>query len=200
MNGEELYQLGKSGSAARVCVPLNFCHTPPRISFEETWQAEFWYYLVDYDEEAVYSPQYYLQLELPSGKPVRFSRLKKSNSCLGPVPELAADTYYQLQNQYLQACAALIEQENPDLGQIELLQRQWLEIQPKMLMRWLAGQKLEPGELPRQEADDPTPAMDLVSYWKQEMWKAVKAGDTAKADEAQEALLEATRQRQKKLY
>ena len=196
MTGQELYQLGKESPAGKACIPLNFVHTPPRLFFDGTWRAEFWYYVVNYDDEAVFQPQYYLHLELPSGHPVQMQRLSEQRICLGPAPEVIKDNYYQQVNQYMDACAELLQYKSADKIQIEALLQQWLAVQPQVLGKWLSQQHFTSQEpVQKQEMTPETPAEDLVAYWKQEMTKAVKAGDPQRINETQQQFLKAMQRR-----
>ena len=196
MTGQELYTLGKDSPAGNACIPLNFSHTPPRIFWADAWLAEFWYYAVDYNEVALFEPQYYLLLELPSGHPVRMQRLSTRCRCLGPAPEVISKEYYLRMNQYLEECANLLAEEMPTEDQMQALFQQWMAIQPQALGQWLSLQDFgNPVEPQRKQADTQPAAEDLISYWKQEMAKAVKAGDTQKIDEAQQQLLKAMQRR-----
>lgn len=196
MTGQELYQLGKESPAGKACIPLNFSHTPPRIFYEGTWLAEFWYYVVDYNDESIFEPQFYLLLELPSGNPVRMQRLSDQCCCLGPAPEVVTEEYYQRMNRYLDACAGLLREDSLSDGQMEALHQQWLTGQPQVLGRWLSRQNFTAQARPqgKQPAAEHS-AEDLVAYWKQEMAKAVKAGDTQRINETQQQLLKAMQRR-----
>ena len=196
MTGQELYRLGKESPAGKACIPLNFSHTPPRIFFENTWLAEFWYYAVDYDEESVFAPQYYLLLELPSGNPVRMLRLSEQCRCLGPAPEVITEDYYQRMNRYLDNCAELLQEASPDNAQIDALLQQWLAGQPQALEQWLSRQNFttQVPSVRKQPASEQS-AEDLVAYWKQEMAKAVREGDTQRINETQQQLLKAMQRR-----
>lgn len=192
MTGQELYQLGKGSPAAQACIPLSFSHTPPRIFYEGTWLAEFWYYAVDYNEESVFEPQFYLLLELPWGNPVQMRRLSGSCRCLGPAPELVREEYYREMNRYLDACAELLAEDTPTEERIKALMQVWLAGQPQVLSKWLS--RLEFSTQPPLQKTQPAPeqpAEDLVSYWKHEMANAVKSGDAQKTQEAQQQLLKA---------
>lgn len=192
MTGQELFQLGKGSPAAQACIPLNFSHTPPRIFFEGTWLAEFWYYAVDYNEEAIFEPQFYLLLELPGGNPVQMRRLSGHCHCLGPAPEVVSEGYYREMNRYLDACAELLAEDAPTKERVEALMQVWLANQPEVLGNWLSRQPFSTQAPPPIIQSVPElPAEDLVSYWKQEMAKAVKNGDTQKIQEAQQQLLKA---------
>lgn len=196
MTGRELYQLGKESPAGKACIPLNFSHTPPRIFHEDTWLAEFWYYVVDYHDESIFEPQYYLLLELPSGNPVRMQRLLDECRCLGPGPEVVTEDYYQQMNRYLDACAELLQEESPSDGQVEALLQQWLGGQPQVLEQWLSRQNFTTQAPPQRKETISEPSVeDLVAYWKQEMAKAVKAGNTQRINETQQQLLKAMQRR-----
>lgn len=196
MTGRELYQLGKESPAGKACVPLNFSHTPPRIFYEDTWLAEFWYYVVDYNDESVFEPQYYLLLELPSGNPVRMQRLSDQCRCLGPAPEVVKEDYYQQMNRYLDDCAGILLEDSPDGSRIEALLQQWLACQPRVMAQWLSRQNFTTqGPPQREQPVSEQSAEDLVAYWKQEMAKAVKAGDSQLINETQQQLLKAMQRR-----
>lgn len=196
MTGTELYQLGKESPAGMACIPMNFSHTPPRIFYEGAWMAEFWYYAVDYNDESVFEPQYYLLLELPSGHPVQMQRLSRQCVCLGPAPEVVTEEYYQRMNRYLDACAALLEDQTPTAAQAEDLMRQWLAIQPSAMGQWLSRQNFTTqAPLQRKQEALARSAEDLVAYWKQEMAKAVREGDAQRINETQQQLLKAMQRR-----
>jgi len=192
MTAQELYQMGKESPAGKACIPLNFCHTPPRIFYEGTWLAEFWYYVVDYNEESVFEPQFYLLLDLPSGNPVRMRRLSDQCRCLGPAPEVVKEDYYQNINRYLDACVGLLQEDSPTGDRIEALLQQWLASQPQVMGQWLSRQDFTTQAPPqRTQPASEQPSEDLVTYWKQEMANAVKAGDTQRISETQQQLLKA---------
>ena len=196
MTGQELYSLGKNSPAGKACIPLNFSHTPPRIFREGTWMAEFWYYAVDYNDESVFEPQFYLLLELPSGNPVQMRRLSDQCRCLGPAPEVVPEDYYQQINRYLDDCAELLKEKNPGNDQLEAMTQQWLAVQPRLLSRWLARQNFTAqAPVQRMQPASEQPAEDLVAYWKQEMAKAVQSGDPHRIDKAQQQLLKAMQRR-----
>ena len=196
MTGRELYQLGKESPAGKACIPLNFSHTPPRIFHEGTWLAEFWYYVVDYNDESIFEPQFYLLLELPSGNPVQMRRLSDQCRCLGPAPEVVTEDYYHQMNRYLDACAELLKEESPGEGQVEALTQQWLDSQPQSLSRWLSRQDFtEQTPVQSTQPVSEQPAEDLVAYWKQEMAKAVHSGDPQRINETQQQLLKAMQRR-----
>ena len=196
MTGQELYSLGKNSPAGKACIPLNYIHTPPRIFREDTWMAEFWYYVVDYDDESVFEPQFYLLLELPSGNPVRMQRLSTRCCCLGPAPEVVTEDYYQQMNRYLDDCAGILQEDSPDSSRIEALLQQWFACQPQVMTQWLSRQDFTT-QTPAQRTQPASEqsAEDLVTYWKQEMAKAVKAGDTQRINETQQLLLKAMQRR-----
>ena len=151
---------------------------------------------MDYDDESVFEPQFYLLLELPSGNPVRMQRLSPRCRCLGPAPEVVTEDYYLHMNRYLEECVTLLSEESPTDDQMEALLQHWLKIQPRVLGQWLSSQDLANPAAPqmKQSGDQPL-AEDLVSYWKQEMAKAVKAGDSPRINEAQQQLLKAMQRR-----
>lgn len=192
MTAQELYQLGKESPAGKACIPLNFSHTPPRIFYEDTWLAEFWYYVVDYNDESIFEPQYYLLLELPSGNPVRMQRLSDDCRCLGPGPEVVTEDYYHQMNRYLDDCAGILQEDSPDGSRIEALLQQWFACQPQVMAQWLSRQDFTT-QAPAQRTPPASEqsAEDLVAYWKQEMTKAVQAGDPQRINETQQQLLKA---------
>ena len=196
MTGQKLYQLGKESPAGKACIPLNFTHTPPRIFFEGTWRAEFWYYVANYDDESVFEPQYYMQLELPSGHPVQMQRLSGRCICLGPAPEVVKEDYYRQINQYMDACLELLQDQTANNAKIEALLQQWLAAQPQVLGKWLSQRHFTTQEpVQKQQTAPETSAEDLVAYWKQELTKAVKAGDTQRINETQQQLLKVMQRR-----
>ena len=196
MTGQELYSLGKNSPAGKACIPMNYSHTPPRVFWEDTWLAEFWYYAVDYNDESVFEPQFYLLLELPSGNPVRMQRLSNRCCCLGPAPEVVTEDYYLSMNRYLDDCAEILQEAAPDVSRIEALLQQWIGCQPQVMAQWLSRQDFTTqAPIQRTQPAPEQAAEDLVAYWKQEMTKAVQAGDPQRIHETQQQLLKAMQRR-----
>lgn len=191
MTGQQIYQLGKSSVAAKACIPLEFMHTPPRISFDGGWIAEFWYYTTNNRDQALYEPQYYMALELPSGHPIKMLRIRKKAVCMGSAPELVTQGYYTKLNAYLESCTQLTQESTPDAGEITELQEQWLEVQPAILTAWLEenkeGKQLVEEPAAHKPGTAPVPE-DMVSYWKQEMAKAIREGNSQALRKAQQEM------------
>lgn len=188
MTGQQIYRLGKGSAAAKACVPLEFLHTPPKLSYDGGWIAEFWYYAADNRDHALYEPQFYLALELPGGHPVKMLRLQRKAVCMGVAQELAENAYYQKLNGYLESCTRLLSGETPDPGALEELEGQWMRTHPALLAAWF-GETGEEAASPRESAP-PKPGAapapdDMAAYWKQEMARAIREGNAQALKKAQ---------------
>lgn len=187
MTGKELMYQAKSCPAATSCVPLNFIPTAPRMGYQDGWTAEFWYYTADYRQLSVNLPMYYLELELPGFHPTAFRRLRKVSACLGQAAEIADKSFYTRQNEYLERCAQLVNNGAPSAQALQELERSWLDIQPEKLKVWLMEHLdgVQPASEVCQKPGKAPEPQNLVEYWKQEMAKAIRAGDTQRAKLAQ---------------
>lgn len=189
MIGQEIYQLGKMSLAAKACIPLNFEHTVPRLSWQEGWVAEFWYYSMDNSNMALFEPQFYMALELPGGHPVKMYRLQKNSVCIGEAPELAGEPFYIAQNRYLERCSEVLKEEEPDTGILSELEGLWLEVQPAALQKWLqtyTGKEtlLDKPADEEEKSRKAVPPENLAEYWKREMARAIREGDSEAAGNA----------------
>lgn len=191
MTGTQLMQLGKSSPAARSCIPLNMDVTAPRLRYDNGWVAEFWYYASDYRNQSVGIPQFYLALELPAAHPVRFTRISRTACCLGQAPELARQEFYTAMQAYLERAAQAVKQGLPDQKLLDSLEEEWLRIQPAPLNRWLTEnrEKTEPvSQAPTKQPGQAPAPENLVEYWKREMTRAIRAGDSQSAKRAQQEM------------
>lgn len=189
MTGQDLYLLGKNSAAAEACIPYNLTHTLPHLYLQERLVAEFWYYTANYNEEAVYIPQFYLALELPGGNPVKMLRLTKTTECLGAAPELITQNYYKQQNDYLESCTAFLQKGIPNAEDLNLLHEKWLCCQPQALrpkLEALASCSESPIDVPSVvNRQAPT---DMISYWKMQLADAIRSADPNAVEKAQAEL------------
>lgn len=112
MTGKEIYALGKNSPEARSKVPLNFVHTPPRLTFDGNWHAEFWYFLQKFDGKTITisAPRLRLTFELPSKQLIKFELLENADKdSLSVAPELASKEFYIALNNYLKFCDNIID-------------------------------------------------------------------------------------------
>ena len=193
MTGMEIYLLGKNSSAARACVPMNFEHTAPRISRSDRWIAEFWYYSSNIVDTAIYEPQYYMAFELPGGHPVEMRLIKEKSVCIGGAPELLAAEFYEKQNQYLEKCAELISRDTPSDADIKDLENMWFSTLPKALRKELSSKAGVYAALRKVSEDEEKCEKEylpdnLMSYWKNEMARAIRKGDSEEAKRAQKEM------------
>jgi len=109
---------------------------------------------------------------------------------------VVTEDHYQQINRYLDDCAGILQEDPPDGARIEELLQQWFACQPQVMRQWLSRQDLttQAPEQKTQPASEPS-AEDLVAYWKQEMTKAVQAGDAQRINETQQQLLKAMQRR-----
>lgn len=186
MTREELYQLGKESPAAVACIPLNFIPTAPKLLFDNGWRAEFWYYMVQYHDQSVFAPQYRMILRVPSANPTELQELSEATVCIGGAPEIVTAEFYELQNDYLDRCAAALEKDIPAEGELEELEAAWRRALPACLAAWFEeGGTVPPDTLP--------PPENLREYWERELASAIRSDDTQRILKAQGELQKAMR-------
>lgn len=181
MNGNELYALASESPAGQACIPMNFQHTAPRLIWQDGWIAEFWYYQED-DNGGIYAPRYYLALRLPGGAPLEMRTLEGEPACLGPAPELVAQSYWDMVNDYLENCACFIE--SPEAETLQVLEERWSAALPGPLRTWMQTYQLRGTGEPEPKPPESAAPSDLPGYWKARMEDALRGGDKAAYEEA----------------
>lgn len=193
MTGEQLYLLSKESPVACVCIPLELIPTMPRLSYDNGWIAEFWYYREQYSDKSVYAPQRYLALRLPGALPVELRTLNTELICVGTAQELLTKDYYEKHNTYLERCAQILSREEAvTMEEIEALQTQWQETLPMVLAEWMSGcaQCIQTAAKP----DETVQPVNSVEYWQKEMADALDAGDMKRVQKAQKEMNRAAKQ------
>ena len=180
MNGKEIYALGKASPEAKAKVPLSLVHTAPRLTFDQSWRAEFWYFLQKFNGKtvSVSAPRLCLTFELPSKKLLAFKSLKGTDKdTLGEAPELVSKEFYSTLNDYLNFCG-LITAKTPDAETLARAEEMWKQTLPQFLRarieNILSGTNVEVKEsvAAAQVAPDPS------EYYRQ-MAQAIQSGNHA---------------------
>ena len=186
MTGEELYRLGKESPAAIACIPLNFIPTVPKLLFDNGWRAEFWYYMAQYHDQSLFAPRYRMVLRIPSANSTELWELSEVTECIGGAPEIVTAEFYEVQNDYLDRCAATLEKDVPAEEELEELEAAWRRALPVCLAAWFEeGGTVQTGTFP--------PPENLREYWERELASAIQSDDTQRILDAQGALQKAIR-------
>lgn len=190
MTGKDIYSLGKNSTEARSKVPLNFVHTPPRLTFDENWHAEFWYFLQTVRGKiiSVSAPRLFLKFELPSKRLIQFEHLESNDKdSLSEAPELASKEFYTALNEYLNFCNDIIAKV-PDMQILTKADEMWKktlprcfhDLQEKMLNRPHAefAQTITTSQEVSKTSDS------SLEQYQWEMSQAIQNGDSMTYEEA----------------
>lgn len=199
MTGKEIHRLGTCSDAARACIPMHLQQTAPRLVWNEGWAAQFWYYEVDGEDLTVREPQFFLELELPSGHPIQMKRLTVHPASLGEGKDILEPSFHLFLEDYLDRCTGLLEGA-PDQLCAEKLLSMWAVTHPFPIARWFQEhQKEETGKISSSEnAEDLLLRQDPVAYWKREQARAIRAGDDEAAQRARQEMNRAAEARRKR--
>ena len=191
MTGKEIYALGKNSPEARSKVPLNFVHTPPRLTFNGNWHAEFWYFLQKFDGKkiTISAPRLRLTFELPSKQMIKFEPLENPDKdSLSEAPELASKEFYIALNNYLNFCDNIIA-EVPDSQILTNADELWKKTLPKSFRdgsEELSSRLHADAETPPQADNTFETSDSMLDQYQWEMSQAIANGNQAAYNDAKQ--------------
>ena len=191
MTGKEIYALGKNSPEARSKVPLNFVHTPPRLTFDGNWHAEFWYFLQKFDGKTITisAPRLRLTFELPSKQLIKFESLENTDKdSLNEAPELASKEFYIALNDYLNFCDNIIAAV-PDSQILTEADELWKKTLPKSFradLEALPSRLHADAATPLQADDISETAGSMLDQYQWEMSQAIANGNQTAYNDAKQ--------------
>ena len=187
MTGKDIYALGKNSPEVRAKVPLNFVHTPPRLTFDgNNWHAEFWYFMQKFDGKTIMisAPRLRLIFDLSTKQLIKFEPVENAaNNSLSEAPELTAKEFYTALNNYLNFCNDITDK-IPDAQILTQAEALWKKTLPKSFTESnLSHTKLK---TPAQAANISETKDSMLEQYQWEMSQAIANGNQAEYDRAKQ--------------